>query len=141
MKPALRPAFASFNRRSALKLGAGAVAASALGAPGILRAQSGPIRIGHLTPMTGFLGTLGGWAVEGAKMAAEEINAAGGINGRMIELMSEDSINPENGATKAQRMLEHSQSPPTANIPKADGTGIIYRQPCPVRAENHHSNR
>ena len=56
--------------------------------------------------MTGFLGTLGGWAVEGASMAAEEINAAGGINGRMIELTSEDSINPENGAIKAQRMLE-----------------------------------
>ncbi|WP_201455798.1 ABC transporter substrate-binding protein [Tropicimonas marinistellae] len=101
-----KPSFTRFNRRSALKLGAGAVAASTLGAPGLLRAQSGPIRIGHLTPMTGFLGTLGGWAVEGAQMAAEEINAAGGINGRMIELMSEDSINPENGATKAQRMLE-----------------------------------
>ncbi len=94
------------TRRRALHLASGALAASAIGAPALLRAQSGPIRIGHLTPMTGFLGTLGGWAVEGARMAAEEINAAGGIGGRMIELMSEDSINPENGATKAQRMIE-----------------------------------
>ncbi len=95
---------AAMNRRSALKLGGAAIAA--LGAPSILRAQTGPIRIGHLTPMTGFLGTLGQWAVLGIQMAAEEINAAGGINGRMLEVTSEDSINPENASTKAQRMLE-----------------------------------
>lgn len=94
------------SRRSALKLAGGSLAAAAIGSPAILRAQSGPIKIGHLTPMTGFLGTLGGWAVEGAQLAAKEINDAGGVGGRMIELMSEDSINPENGATKAQRMLE-----------------------------------
>ncbi|SFI14144.1 ABC transporter substrate-binding protein [Albimonas pacifica] len=96
----------TLSRRAALKLGAAAGVAS-LGAPAILRAQgAGPIRIGHLTPMTGFLGTLGQWAVEGIQMAAEEINAAGGVNGRMIEVTSEDSINPENASTKAQRMLE-----------------------------------
>ncbi|WP_353475058.1 ABC transporter substrate-binding protein [Salipiger sp. H15] len=94
------------TRRTALMLAGGTFAASTLGAPALVRAQSGPIRIGHLTPMTGFLGTLGGWAVEGAQLAAKEINAAGGAAGRQIELMSEDSINPENGATKAQRMLE-----------------------------------
>ncbi|CAN0327035.1 unnamed protein product, partial [Chrysoparadoxa australica] len=95
-----------FTRRSALKIATGTAAASLLGAPALVRAQSGPIKIGHLTPMTGFLGTLGGWAVDGASLAVEEINAAGGVAGRMIDLMSEDSINPENGATKAQRMLE-----------------------------------
>ncbi|MBP0484728.1 ABC transporter substrate-binding protein [Sagittula salina] len=94
------------TRRHALTLGTGAAAAAMLGAPVIVRAQSGPVKIGHLTPMTGFLGTLGGWAVEGASLAVEEINAGGGAGGRMLELMSEDSINPENGATKAQRMLE-----------------------------------
>lgn len=94
------------SRRSALKLGAGAAAAATLSAPSFVWAQSGPIKIGHLTPMTGFLGTLGGWAVEGAQLAAEEINAAGGIGGRKLDVMSEDSINPENGATKAQRMIE-----------------------------------
>ena len=94
------------SRRSAMKLGAGFAVASGLGAPGILRAQEGPIVIGHLTPMTGFLGTLGQYAVEGIQMAAEEINAAGGINGREIRVISEDSINPETASTKAQRMLE-----------------------------------
>ena len=96
----------TISRRATLKLGAGIAAAGVLGAPALVRAETGPIRIGHLTPMTGFLGTLGEWAVLGIQMAAEEINAAGGINGRMLEVSSEDSINPETGATKAQRLLE-----------------------------------
>lgn len=94
------------SRRSALKMGAGLAAAGVLGAPAILRAQQGPIVIGHLTPMTGFLGTLGQYAVDGIQMAAEEINAAGGIKGREVKVISEDSINPEQASTKAQRMLE-----------------------------------
>lgn len=96
----------SLNRRTALKVGAGVAALSTLGMPSIVRAQSGVIRIGQLTPMTGFLGTLGHWAVDGMQMAAAEINNAGGINGRPLEVLSEDSINPETGATKAARMLE-----------------------------------
>jgi branched-chain amino acid transport system substrate-binding protein len=97
---------ASTSRRRVLQLGAGVAAGAALGFPGILRAQSDKIRIGHLTPMTGFLGALGGWAVLGIRMAAEEINAAGGVLGRQLEVVSEDSINPDAAATKAQRMLE-----------------------------------
>lgn len=95
-----------WTRRRALQAGAGVAGAGLLGFPAIVRAQSDVIRIGHLTPMTGFLGTLGEYAVQGIQMAAEEINAAGGINGRQINVMSEDSINPENATTKAQRMLE-----------------------------------
>jgi len=100
----------SIDRRTALKLGGGVVAASALGFPAILKAQSNAIRIGHLTPMTGFLGTLGQWAVLGAKMAEEEINAAGGVMGRKFEVHSEDSINPNTAATKAQRILERDKA-------------------------------
>ena len=94
------------NRRKVLQLGGGLAAGVALGFPAIGRAQSDKIRIGHLTPMTGFLGVLGEWAVLGIRMAAEEINAAGGVLGRQIEVASEDSINPDAATTKAQRMLE-----------------------------------
>jgi branched-chain amino acid transport system substrate-binding protein len=94
------------NRRKVLQIGAGLAAGAALGFPGISRAQSDKIRIGHLTPMTGFLGVLGEWSVLGIRMAAEEINAAGGVLGRQLEVASEDSINPDAAATKAQRMLE-----------------------------------
>ncbi len=96
----------SLNRRTVLKAGAGLAAGAILGFPAILRGQSDAIKIGHLTPMTGFLGALGEWAVLGIQMAAEEINNAGGILGRKLDVRSEDSINPDNAATKAQRMLE-----------------------------------
>jgi branched-chain amino acid transport system substrate-binding protein len=92
------------SRRSLLQ--AGAAGALALGFPAIVRAQSSAIKIGHLTPLTGFLGALGEYAVMGIKMATEEINAAGGVMGRQLDVMSEDSVNPATASTKAQRMLE-----------------------------------
>jgi branched-chain amino acid transport system substrate-binding protein len=82
---------------------------SALGFPAIVRAQSGPIKIGHLTPLTGFLGALGEYAVMGIKMATDEINAAGGVMGRKLDVISEDSVNPATASTKAQRMLEQDK--------------------------------
>ena len=93
------------NRRELLKAGAAAAAAISFPALG----QSNTIRIGHLTPLTGFLGALGEYAVMGIRMAAEEINAAGGVNGRRLEVLSEDSVNPATAATKAQRMLEQER--------------------------------
>jgi len=98
-----------YNRRSVLKASVAFAGVSALGFPAIVRAQAENIKIGHVTPLTGFLGALGGWAQLGIKMAAEEINASGGVMGRKIELISEDSVNPSTGATKAQRMLERDK--------------------------------
>ena len=94
------------KRRSVLKAVAAVAGAYALGFPTILKAQSGAIKIGHLTPLTGFLGALGEYAVMGIKMATEEINAGGGVMGRKLDVMSEDSVNPATASTKAQRMLE-----------------------------------
>ena len=94
------------SRRSVLKGSAAIAGAYALGFPTISRGQSEAIKIGHLTPLTGFLGALGEYAVLGIRMAEEEINKSGGVMGRQIEVMSEDSINPATAATKAQRMFE-----------------------------------
>jgi branched-chain amino acid transport system substrate-binding protein len=94
------------SRRNLLKGGVAFAGASALGFPGIVRAQASTIRIGHLTPLTGFLGVIGGYAQLGVKLAAEEINQSGGIMSKQIDLLSEDSINPATAATKAQRMIE-----------------------------------
>ena len=91
------------NRRKVLQAGA---ALTALGFPAIVRSQSDKIKIGHLTPLTGFLGALGEYAVKGIRMATEEINAAGGVMGRQLDVMSEDSVNPATASIKAQRMLE-----------------------------------
>jgi branched-chain amino acid transport system substrate-binding protein len=96
----------SNSRRSVLKGAAAIAGASALGLPMIARAQSDKIRLGHLTPLTGFLGALGEYAVMGLRIAEGEINKAGGVLGRQLEIISEDSVNPATAATKAQRMLE-----------------------------------
>ena len=96
----------SNSRRSVLRGAAALAGASALGLPMIARAQSDKIKIGHLTPLTGFLGALGEYAVLGLRIAEEEINKAGGVMGRQLEIISEDSVNPATAATKAQRMLE-----------------------------------
>jgi len=95
---------ASAVRRTVLK--AGAAGALALGFPAIVRSQSDKIKIGHLTPLTGFLGALGEYAIMGIKIAIEEINKAGGVMGRALDVMSEDSVNPATASTKAQRMLD-----------------------------------
>jgi len=95
-----------YSRRTLLKAGAAFAGASAIGFPSIVSGQTDKIKIGHLTPLTGFLGALGAYATLGMRMAEEEINKAGGVMGRQIEVMSEDSVNPATAATKAQRMLE-----------------------------------
>jgi branched-chain amino acid transport system substrate-binding protein len=95
-----------FSRRTLLKAGAGFAGASAIGFPSIVSGQTEKIKIGHLTPLTGFLGALGAYAQLGIRMAEEEINASGGVMGRQLDITSEDSVNPATAATKAQRMLE-----------------------------------
>ena len=95
-----------YNRRTVLKASAAFAGASAIGFPAIVSGQTAKIKIGHLTPLTGFLGALGAYAQLGIRMAEEEINKAGGVMGRQLDVVSEDSVNPATAATKAQRMLE-----------------------------------
>jgi branched-chain amino acid transport system substrate-binding protein len=96
----------SMSRRSVLKAGATIAGTAALGFPGLVSAKTDTIKIGHLTPETGFLGALGKYAVMGISMATEEINAAGGVMGRKLAVISEDSVNPQVASSKAQRMIE-----------------------------------
>lgn len=93
------------DRRTLMKGAAGSALVAGLSAPAILRAQEGPIRIGHLTPLTGFLGPLGEYAQMGVQLAADQINADGGVMGRQIELVMEDSVNPQTASAKAERLL------------------------------------
>jgi branched-chain amino acid transport system substrate-binding protein len=97
------------SRRTLLLGSAGAAALTGIGMPAIVKAQADAIRIGHLTPLTGFLGPLGEYAQMGIKLAAEEINAGGGVLGRKIELVLEDSVNPQTGSAKAERLIERDK--------------------------------
>jgi len=109
VSPAQTDSVISTPRRLLLKVGAAATAVPALGFPHVARAQANTIRIGHLTPRTGFLGTLGEYAVQAADLAVEEINAKGGVLGRRIELIKEDSVNPQTASTKAERLIERDR--------------------------------
>src|SRR5512143_2751745 len=97
------------SRRTVVKGAIAGAAVGLVGFPSIIRAQSDVIRIGHLTPRTGFLGPLGEFAVQAVDMAVAEINEAGGINGRKVELLKEDSVNPQTASTKAERMVERDK--------------------------------
>ena len=97
------------SRRTLLKGTGAAALAAGLGMPAISRAQAEVIRIGHLTPITGFLGPLGEYAQMAVKLAAEEINAKGGVMGRKIELIMEDSVNPQTASAKAERLIERDK--------------------------------
>ena len=73
-------------------------------APDTTAASGEPIVIGILTDLTGFTP----WAVnarDGMMLAAEEINAAGGVDGRMIELVVEDSANDADAGTSGYERL------------------------------------
>ncbi|MDD9857197.1 MAG: ABC transporter substrate-binding protein [Gammaproteobacteria bacterium] len=94
------------SRRQVLKSGVTTLMAGAVGFPAIIRAQSDTIRIGHITPRSGFLGTLGDYGFRGVNLAVEEINAAGGVLGREVDLFSEDSVGSAVAPTKAQKLIE-----------------------------------
>src|ERR687887_2826427 len=97
------------SRRPLIKTAAGSAVLAGVGMPAIVRAQADTIRIGHLTPLTGFLGPLGEYAVMGVKLAADEISNSGGVMGRKIELVMEDSVNPQTASAKAERLIERDK--------------------------------
>lgn len=99
----------SSSRRNLVGAAGAAGALTAIGFPAILRAQSDTIRVGHLTPRTGFLGQLGDYGFRASSMAVEEANAAGGVLGRKVELIAEDSVNPGVAVTKAQKLVEQNK--------------------------------
>ena len=61
-----------------------------------IAADPAPIKIGMIVPMTGPIAESGRYGIQGAKLAVEDINKAGGVLGRPLELVIEDdqSTNP-----------------------------------------------
>lgn len=78
------------GRRTILKVVAGALALSPLVALQTASAQDDKIRLGLITQMSGFAQAYGLAAKAGAEIAVETINAAGGVNGKMLELVVRD---------------------------------------------------
>ena len=64
------------------------------------------IKIGFHAPLTGFAASDGKSASEGAKLAVEQINAKGGINGKMIELVIyDDQAKPAQSIPIANKLI------------------------------------
>lgn len=67
--------------------------ATSVSAPALLRsarAQGATIKIGMTVPITGPAAEQGKYAVNGAKLALEAVNKAGGVLGKQVELITED---------------------------------------------------
>jgi branched-chain amino acid transport system substrate-binding protein len=96
------------QRRRTLIQGASALATGALFAPAFVRAQSGaPIKLATLTPLTGAGGPYGPVMANTAKAVVDAVNAAGGVRGRRVELVSEDDqTNPEAGVRAARKLID-----------------------------------
>lgn len=70
-------------------------------------ASAEPFRIGVMESLTGSGETYGNVAVRAKQMAADEINAAGGANGRMLELVVEDSkCNAQDAITAYNKLTD-----------------------------------
>jgi len=101
----------SISRRSALKtLGAaGAATTLPLWARYTHAQTSQPIRIGFQKHATGIGAAYGRWYERTSEAAVKKINAEGGINGRMIELVTEDDgTDPKRGAEVLEKFANQS---------------------------------
>ncbi len=91
------------TRRVFLK-SAATVAAAGVVAPSIIRpasAQGGTLRIGMVLPVTGPGADAGRFALNGAKIALEAVNKAGGVLGKPMEIVTEDDQTTNPGAVLA----------------------------------------
>lgn len=90
------------NRRSILALAAAAALGAAIAAPA--SAQQ-PIKIAFLSSLSGPFTPWGILVRDGMKLAAAEINAAGGVDGRRIEIIERDDRNNANEGVTALKYL------------------------------------
>ncbi len=70
------------------------------------QSETGPIEIGVLLPLTGSQANFGEMEKNSFELAKEEINKAGGINGRKLEFVYEDdSGKPDVGRAGAEKLI------------------------------------
>ena len=70
------------------------------------------IKIGVTQPLTGAFAASGNYVAQGAKIAEEEINKAGGVLGKKIELIVEDNkSNPTEAVATAEKLIVRDKVP------------------------------
>lgn len=70
------------------------------------------IKIGVTQPLTGAFAASGNYVAQGAKIAEDEINAAGGVLGKKIQLIIEDNkSNPTEAVSTVEKLIEKDKVP------------------------------
>lgn len=88
------------------------------------KAAGDTVKIGFLGALTGDVAMFGAPTLVGMKMAAEEINAAGGVNGKKIEIVeADDRGDKQEGASVTQKLISRDNvvaivGDPTTGITK-----------------------
>jgi branched-chain amino acid transport system substrate-binding protein len=84
-----------------------ALAVAAGLAPGVAQSQGDTIKIGVPVPLSGSSANAGTDILNGAKLAAAKINAAGGVLGKQIELIPEDdACDAQTAVQAAQKLID-----------------------------------
>ena len=91
----------------------GAAAATSLSLPSIIRAQDKePIKIGSALPLTGSQAGYGKDFDTSMRMGAKDVNDAGGIAGRPVEIVAQDTqAEPQLGISAANRFIGVDKMP------------------------------
>jgi len=103
----------SLTRRSLLAAATAGIAAPAIALrPAIVRAQGGTTDLGVLTPLTGAGGFDGPRMLKAMQAVADEINRSGGLLGKPIRLVVEDTeTNPESAVRAAHKLIDVDKVP------------------------------
>jgi branched-chain amino acid transport system substrate-binding protein len=103
---------------------------------GLAQAANDTIKLGIVAPMSGPNARYGAFSMHGAELAVKDINAAGGIDGRKIELFNADSQGtPVEGVSATRRLIDEdevdyiigdvSSSVTLAMQPVAEDAGVL----------------
>jgi len=93
------------TRRSLLRTAGVGLLTLAVGRPAWSQSRSQPICIGHQAPLSGSVAPFGRWHRRALEAAAERLNAEGGIAGRPVTVISENSgSNPDDGIDAFRRL-------------------------------------
>ena len=99
------------SRRTVIKAAA-AAGALQVGGPFIINARGEePVKIGYDDPLTGTYAAVGKNELIGCQLAVEQMNAKGGILGRPVELLVEDSTSGDAGTAvqKARKLIDRDK--------------------------------
>jgi branched-chain amino acid transport system substrate-binding protein len=92
-------------------LKAAVVALAAMSLAATASAQE-TIKIGVTQPLTGAFAASGNYVVQGARIAEEQINTAGGVLGKKIQLIVEDNkSNPTEAVATAEKLIVRDKVP------------------------------